>query len=376
MGNTPLTFTHVTLAQRVRFGRGLVRRHLGEEVDRLGAGRVMVVSSGREERADPHLLDGIPVALRWSEVRQHVPVAHAERARAAAREAGTDLVVAIGGGSAIGLAKAVALTEPVTVVAVPTTYAGSEATDVWGITQGAVKRTGTDPRVLPVSVVYDPALTDAMPVPLAVASGLNALAHAVDALWAPRADPVNEALALDGVRWLATGLRRLVADGDGDGDGDALDRGAGGRDEALLGAHLAAVAFASAGSALHHRICHVLGGAYDLPHAATHAVVLPHVLALNGPGIPQQAGRLAGALGAPPEGGDATASALVALETLVGDLHAPTALRDLGLAEDQLADATQRCLDRVPPDNPVPVTHEVMAGLLRAAWAGSPPTTS
>ena len=356
------TFTHVTLAQRVRFGRGLVAEYLTEEVERLGSRRVLVISSGREERAAPDLFDDIPVVLRWSDVRQHVPVDHAERARAAAREVGADLVVAIGGGSAVGLAKAVALTDGICVVAVPTTYAGSESTDVWGLTEGGVKRTGTDPAVLPVAVVYDPALTDTMPATLTVASGLNALAHCVDALWAPRADPVNGALALEGARLLATGLRAVVS--------GAAD---GGRDEALLGAHLAAVAFASAGSALHHRVCHVLGGTYDLPHAATHAVVLPHVLALNAPALPGPSARLADALRMPGAAAADAASAVSALEALRVELGAPTALRDHGLAEGDLEDAVTRCLEVVPPSNPVPVTPAAMAALVRAAWAGTSP---
>ena len=353
-------FTHVTLPQRVRFGRGLVAEHLAEEVERLGSRRVMVVSTGREERDRPDLLDDIPVALRWTEVRQHVPVEDAERARQAARAAGADLLLALGGGSAVGLAKAVALTDRIPVVAVPTTYAGSESTDVWGLTLGGSKTTGTDPAVLPVAVVYDPALTDRMPTALAVASGLNALAHCVDALWAPRADPVNRALALEGVRLVATGLRAVAAGAEGDD-----------RDGALLGAHLAGVAFASAGSGLHHKVCHVLGGSYDLPHAATHAVVLPHVLALNGPAVPGAAAGLADALGAGgTEPGSGPASALLALNALRSDLHAPTALRDLGLAEGDLADATVRCLAVVPPSNPVPVSRDAMSLLLRSAWAG------
>lgn len=356
------TFTHVTLPQRVRFGRGLVAEHLAQEVDRLGSRRVLVVSSGREERAVPDLLDGIPVALRWTDVRRHVPADLAERARVAAREVRADLVVAIGGGSAVGLAKAVALTDRVPVVAVPTTYAGSESTDVWGLTEGGVKVTGADPAVLPVAVVYDPALTDTMPTALAVASGLNALAHCVDALWAPRADPVNGALALEGARRLAVGLRAVVAGAGEDG-----------RDEALLGAHLAAVAFASAGSALHHKVCHVLGGTFDLPHAATHAVVLPHVLALNAPAVPGPSARLAAALGAPTAVAAGPASAVVALEALRSDLGAPTALRDHGLAEADLDEATARCLAVVPPSNPVPVTRAVMAALVRSAWAGTSP---
>ena len=204
-------FTHVTLPQRVRFGRGLAAEHLEEEVDRLGARRVMVVSSGREERDRPDLLDGIPVALRWTEVHQHVPVEDAERARHAARAAGADLLLALGGGSAVVSPRRWPSPTASPSSPCPRPMPGSESTDVWGLTRGGTKTTGTDPAVLPVAVVYDPALTDRMPTDLAVASGLDALAHCVDALWAPRADPVNRALALEGARLLATGLRAVAA---------------------------------------------------------------------------------------------------------------------------------------------------------------------
>jgi len=291
-----------------------------------------------------------------------VPVENAERARAAA--AGADVLVAVGGGSAIGLAKAVALTGRLPILAVPTTYAGSEGTNVWGLTRDGVKTTGVDPAVLPVSVIYDAALSASMPVDLSVASGLNALAHCVDSLWAPHADPIDTALALEGARALAAGLPAVV-------DDPASEAG---RDDALYGTYLAAVAFASAGSALHHKICHVLGGTFDLPHAQTHAIVLPHVLALNAGAVPAAALRLAQALGATATGVDAGPQAAVdALEALRTRLGAPRALRDHGLAEADLDEATTRCLAAVPPTNPVTVTPDDMRLLLHGAWAGDAP---
>jgi alcohol dehydrogenase class IV len=366
-----MAFVHETLPQRVALERGGAARRLADEVARLGARRVMVIAAGSASAVADHITSGLPEAVRWHEVRQHVPVELAERARAAAAEASVDAIVTVGGGSTTGLGKAVALTTGLPIIAVPTTYAGSEATPVWGLTEGRVKRTGTDQRVLPVAVVYDSELSSSLPVGLAVASGLNALAHSVDSLWAPGADPINQALGLEGVRALAVGLPRLVADADDADDADA-------RDQALYGCYLSAVSFASAGSGMHHKICHVLGGAYDLPHAQTHAIVLPHVLAYNAPAVPRLAGRLAEALGGSLPGGQddaaVAAAAVDALEALRLRLGAPRALRDYGLAEADLPEAAARCLAAIPESNPVPVTEASLAALLGAAWAGRQPT--
>ncbi len=257
------------------------------------------------------------------------------------------MIVCVGGGSATGLAKAVALTTGIPIVAVPTTYAGSEATAVWGLTEGARKTTGTDPRVLPRAIVYDETLTRSLPAELTVASGLNALAHCIDSMWAPRADPINAALAAEGIRALASALPELR------------------RSQALYGAYLAGVAFASAGSGLHHKICHVLGGMYNLPHAPTHAVVLPHVLALNGPAAPGATRRIAQAFG--------SSTALAGLQALRERLNAPRALRDFGFTEDQIPAAAAAILPAVPPSNPVAVTGGDLERLLHDAWEGAEP---
>lgn len=357
-----MAFTHDTLAQRVVLGSGNAAAAVAEEVARLGGGRVMLIVGEHESALADRVVGELELALRWGEVRQHVPVELAQRARAAAVEAGVDIVVSVGGGSTTGLAKAVAMEVDVRIIAVPTTYAGSEATDVWGLTEDGVKTTGSDVRVLPTTVIYDAELTTSLPVDLTVASGLNGLAHCVDSLWAPRADPINLAMALEGARALASGLPAVVA--------DPLDLT--GREQCLYGAYLSAVAFASAGSGMHHKICHVLGGAYDLPHAPTHAVVLPYVLAHNAPGVPVEAGRLALALGVSPTQVEADpATAVVdALEVLRDRLDAPRSLADVGLAESDLPDAVARSLPKIPESNPVPVTEESLTSLLRAAWAG------
>ena len=350
-----LRFTHETLGQRVVFAPGEAADAVEAEVTRTGARAVMVVATRSRAETAARVTAGLPVALMHHDVVMHVPTDVAERARLAAARHHVDAVVSIGGGSATGLAKAVALTTGLPVVAVPTTYSGSEATDVWGLTEGATKTTGADASVLPRSVVYDATLTLSLPVATSVASGLNALAHCVEALWAPRADPIDAVLAAEGVRSLAEGLPGVVD------DPRALD----GRELTLYGAHLSAVAFASAGSGLHHKICHVLGGRYDLPHAPTHAVVLPHVLALNAPHAPDVERRLATAFG--------SASALAGLEGLRHRLGAPRALRDLGLEEAQVADAAEAVIPHVPPDNPAPVTRDVLRRLLHDAWAGADP---
>jgi alcohol dehydrogenase class IV len=346
-------FTHDWLPQRVRFATGEATRALAEEVRRLEASRVMAIASVAD-RAEP-VLAGVPVAVLHTDVAMHVPVETAARARTVAAEHDADALVCVGGGSTTGLAKAVALTTGLPILAVPTTYAGSEATDVWGLTEHGRKTTGTDRRVLPRTIVYDASLTLGLPVATSVASGLNAVAHCVDAMWGPRADPVDQTLAVEGVRGLREGLTRVA--------GDPAELG--GREQTLYGAYLGAVAFASAGSGLHHKICHVLGGMFALPHAETHAVVLPYVLALNAPAVPELDRRMAGALAA-----DSALDGLLALREKLG---APTNLRDLGLREDDIAAAVAPILDAAPPDNPMPVTPATIESLLHAAWAGKEP---
>ena len=350
-----MRFVHDSLPQRACFGSGQAASHLVSEVGNLGASRVMVIASKRDTALVDTLVEGLPVALRHDEVVMHVPVEVARRARDAAAAARADAVVSIGGGSATGLAKAVAMTSGLPVIAVPTTYAGSEATPVWGLTEGSAKTTGTDLRVLPRVVVYDATLTLSLPADLSVASGLNALAHSVDAMWAPKADPVNAALAAEGIRALASGLMRVSA--------DPADLA--GREEMLYASYLSAVAFASAGSALHHKICHVLGGKYNLPHAQTHATVLPYVLAFNAPQAPEAAARIAAAFG--------SADALDGLQRLRASLHAPRALSDYGLTLDDVPAAAKTILPAVPPSNPRPVTLDALETLLRAACTGADP---
>jgi alcohol dehydrogenase class IV len=352
-----MRFVHDTLPQRVCFGSGEAAAHLSAQVAALGAARVMLIASKGEMRLADSIAGDLPVALRHDDVVMHVPVEVAGRAREAAVRAGADALVSVGGGSTTGLAKAVAMTTGLPVIAVPTTYAGSEATPVWGLTEGTRKTTGVDPVVLPRAIVYDATLTMSLPADLSVASGLNAMAHCVDSMWAPHADPVNAALAAEGIRALRAGLPKVVA--------DPMDLD--GRESALYAAYLSATAFASAGSGLHHKICHVLGGAYNLPHAQTHATVLPYVLAFNGAAAPDAERRIAAAF-------DAT-TALDGLLALRQELNAPRALADYGFTEDSIDEAAEAILPSVPASNPRPVTAADLRALLRAAWSGTAPST-
>jgi alcohol dehydrogenase class IV len=356
------SFEYTTLPGHVIFGRGVARERLGEAVDRVGGRRLIVITTTSERALADALAAPLAdrVVATFTDVRPHVPVPVAEAARTAASAAGADAILSIGGGSTTGTAKAVALGLGLPIVAVPTTYAGSEVTPVWGMTEGARKQTGRDPRVLPRVVVYDPELTVSLPASLTAVSGLNALAHSVEAFWAPGANPVTSVLAEEAIRALSIGLPQVVADpGDVDGRGDVL-----------YGAWLAGSAFAVAGSALHHKICHVLGGAYDLPHAEMHAVVLPHATAFLSPAVPEADHRIAAALGSRPE----TTSAATALLRLARELDAPTALQDIGLRHEELDHAAELVAEQAPAQ-PRPLDRAHARALLEAAWGGTEPTT-
>lgn len=355
--NQPMVFEHGTAAQRVMFGSDKAGEFLAAELERSGSTRPMIITGGSAEQAAREITSRLEPGLWWDQVVQHVPVELAEKARAAASDAGIDALVTVGGGSTTGLGKAIALTSGLPLIAVPTTYAGSEATDTWGLTENRTKTTGLDPKVLPVTVIYDAALSRSLPVALSVASGLNGMAHCVDSLWAPKADPINRAFALEGARALAIALRGITADPD--------DLRA--REMALYGCYLAALSFASAGSGMHHKIAHVLGGTFNLPHAQVHATVLPYVLAFNAPAVPQVSARLAGALGS--DSRDVTE----ALNALYREIDAPRALADIGFTEDGIPEAVERSLKAIPDSTPTAPTEENLTVLLRAALTGEDP---
>jgi maleylacetate reductase len=354
-------FSYDALPGRVVFGPGAARTGLADEVSRLGAARLLLITTPRAEPLARELAAplGGQVAGVFTGVREHVPAEAAAAARGQAARIAADAVLTIGGGSATGTAKAVALTTGLPVIAIPTTYAGSEVTPVWGLTEGERKTTGTDPRVLPRVVIYDPELTRSLPAGLTAASGLNALAHCAEAFWAPGRNPVTALAAGEGIRALARALPLAVKDG-----ADLAARGG-----LLYGAYLAGTAFAAAGAGLHHKICHVLGGRYGLPHAQTHAIVLPYVLAVNLPAVPDAAARIGQALDE--AGLDGTVPA-AAVQALAGRLGLPGGLRDIGLREEQIDEAARLIEPAGPADNPVPAGADALRTLLHAAWAGAP----
>jgi maleylacetate reductase len=347
------SFTYEALPGRVVFGAGASRERLGEEVDRLGAKRVLLIASERERGvADPL---GPRLVGLFTGVRPHVPVEVAEEASNVAREVGADCLLSVGGGSTTGTAKAVALEMGLPIVAVPTTYAGSEMTPVYGLTSSRRKQTGRSMKVLPRVVIYDPELTFSLPPSITGPSAMNAMAHCVEAFYAPGANPITSLIAEEGVRALASGVPRAVS------DPEDLE----GRTGTLYGAYLAGASFASAGAGIHHKICHVLGGAYDLPHAETHTAILPQVAAFNEEAIPDIMERVARALGA----GEA-ASGLYDLARRIG---APVALKDIGMKEENLDEAVALILEEAPGDNPRPVDEVGIREMLEGAYAGRRP---
>ncbi|WP_037065300.1 maleylacetate reductase [Pseudonocardia acaciae] len=348
-------FSYEALPGRVVFGPGIARRELAAEVDRLGGARVLLIATERgatlaRELAEP--LGGRVVA-EFTNVRQHVPLPIAEEARKLAAEVGADTLLCVGGGAVTGTAKAVAFTSRLPILAVPTTYSGSEVTSSWGMTTGSRKAVRIDPQVLPRTVVYDPELTLDLPAEITSTSGFNALAHCVEAFWASGRNPISSLVAEEGIRALAAGLPAV----------HRAPRDPGGRAELLYGAYLAGSALAVAGSGLHHKICHALGGAYDLPHAQTHAIVLPRVMAFNAPAAPDSARRIARALGVddPAKG----------LRELSAELGIPAGLRTLGMTEDQVDEAAALVEPSVPATNPRRADRAALREIIHAAWAGA-----
>ncbi|NMO02435.1 maleylacetate reductase [Gordonia sp. TBRC 11910] len=350
-------FVYEALPMRVRFGVGALSE-LPAELDHLDLKRVLVLCSPGHESVGRMVADALGdrcVGVRPDAV-MHVPADVAARASAAAAELNADGCVTVGGGSAIGLGKAIALKHDLPIVAVPTTYAGSEMTPVWGMTTDGRKETGRDHRVLPRSVVYDPTLSMTLPVDISVTSGINALAHAVEGLYAPDASPIISLLAEEGVRALTTALPSLVA-----APSDAQARSG-----ALYGAWLCGAVLGATTMSLHHKLCHALGGTLNLPHAATHTVVLPHALAYNQSHAPSALAALSRAI---PGDGD-PASRLFAFAQSLG---APASLAELGMAETDIDRIADEVTSR-PYGNPRPITVDAVRALLADAWAGRPPT--
>jgi alcohol dehydrogenase class IV len=347
-------FTDNALPSRIVFGAGR-RSEIASEVDALGLRRVMVIAD-ENAKADADELVGLlddRVVTRWHEVAQHVPTDLADAARQAATDHGIDGIVTVGGGSTTGLGKAVALVRDAPIVAVPTTYAGSEMTPIYGLT-GEHKETGRDLRVLPRSVVYDPELTVDLPIAVTTTSAFNAIAHSVEALYGPDANPITSLMAQDAIRVLTVALPRLNTDPH---DADL-------RSDLLYGAYLAGAVLAAVGMALHHKVCHVLGGTFGLVHGDVNAVVLPHVVAYNAKGAPEAIAKVAIAMD--------VADPAAALFDLAAAVGAPVSLESLGMPYEGLDEAARRAVSETT-FNPTAVDEPSIRRLLEAAWHGQRP---
>ena len=347
--------TYRSLPSQVIFGKGALAQ-AGEVMAGLGCRRVLVLATRSQEKVAAALLQSLDDAGAgvFPRAAMHTPVEVTARAMEIVEAERIDGLIAVGGGSAIGLGKAIALRTDLPQLVIPTTYAGSEMTPVVGQTEGGKKTTQRSPKVLPEAVIYDVELTLGLPVPVSVTSGFNAMAHAVEALYAKSPTPLLLAVAEDCVRTMAGALPRIVR--------NPRDEAA--RSDALAGAWLGGWSLANGGSALHHRLCHILGGAFALPHAETHTILLPHVLAFNAPAAPEAVMRLGRALQTEHPSG--------ALSDLAASLGAPRALRDIGMPEAGIAQAVATVLAE-PAWNPRPVESEALTAMLRRAWAGEGP---
>jgi alcohol dehydrogenase class IV len=353
-------FVYTGQPSRVVFGAGSLR-HLEREIDLLGAKRAIVLSTPEQAEQARSIAEriGNRAAGVFARAVMHVPIETAREARDVARHLRADCAIAVGGGSTTGLGKAIALESSLPVLAIPTTYAGSEMTPIYGITEAGLKKTGKDPRVMPRTVIYDPELTLTLPVGMSVTSAMNAIAHAAEGLYAQDSNPIMDLMAEEGIRAFAKALPAIRQ--------DASDLSA--RSEALYGAWLCGTVLGTVGMALHHKLCHTLGGSFNLPHAEVHTVVLPHAIGFNSNAAPQAARRIERALGR------SGVSAAAGLFDLALQNHAPVALKDIGMRHEDLDKAADLAVAN-PYWNPRPIGSAQRAEireLLQQAYEGVRP---
>lgn len=348
-------FAFDSQAVRVRFAPG-VRRCTGEEIARLGCSRALVVSTPPQADTAMEMGQeiGDTVVGVFTKAAMHTPVAITEEAVQHAREVRADCIVAVGGGSTTGLSKAIALRTDLPQIVIPTTYAGSEATAILGQTEKGEKTTLTDPSVRPEVILYDAELVRSLPVAMTVTSALNAMAHAAEGLYAQNRNPIATLMAIEGLEAFASALPEVIRQ-----PGDLTARG-----KTLYGAWLCGTVLGQVGMALHHKLCHTLGGSFDLPHAETHAIVLPHAIAFNARAAGRELEPVARIFGGSKPG--------TALRDFAEKIGAPLALKDIGLDRADLARAADLAAAK-PYWNPQPVTRDEILQLLEAAWAGEPP---
>ena len=354
-------FVYNTQAARVIFGAGSLQ-YLEREIALLGAQRALILCTPEQQGLAEQIaaMLGARTAGIYPKAVMHVPAEIAAAAVAEAARLGADCAVAVGGGSTTGLGKAIALQSSLAILAIPTTYAGSEMTPIYGITEAGLKKTGRDPRVLPRTVIYDPELSVSLPVDLSVTSAMNAMAHAAEGLYAQDSNPIMDLMAEEGIRALALEIPKFRV--------NPADISA--RSNALYGAWLCGTVLGNVGMALHHKLCHTLGGTFNLPHAEVHTVILPHAMAFNAPAAPQAMQKISRALGGVP--------AAQGFYDLARQNGAPVSLRELGLKAEALDAIVQLALQN-PYWNPRPIVPEnsgALRNLLQQAWEGVSPVTS
>lgn len=347
-------FTARSAAVRVRFGAG-IRKAVAEEIDALGAKRALILTTPHQAAmADEFAaLCGPRAVGRYTKAAMHTPVDVSEEATALARELQADVLISVGGGSTTGLGKAIALRTDLPQIVVPTTYAGSEATGILGQTENGVKTTLTSAAVQPEVILYDAELVTSLPVAMTVTSALNAMAHAAEGLYARDRSPLSSLMAVEGLRAFRDSLPKVMAE----------PAGVSGRGETLYGAWLCGTVLGQVGMALHHKLCHTLGGSFDLPHAETHAIILAHAMAYNAVAVPDLLAPISDIFGGAPG---------MAIYDFAAAMQAPQALRDIGMKESDLDRAADLATQN-PYWNPRPIEKVAVRQLLQAAWAGEPP---
>lgn len=355
---TALSFDFTGSPARIVFERG-ARARTADILAEMGLGRALVLSTEAQKVAADDFACSLGKSCLgvYSGARMHTPVEATAAALDIVRDQRVDCAIAFGGGSTIGLSKAIAWQTDLPQIALPTTYAGSEVTNILGQTENGVKTTLKSPKVIPEVVIYDAELTLSLPVGMSVTSGMNALAHAVEGLYAKDRNPLSDMAAAEGARALVEALPKIVAD---PSDIDARER-------AFCGSWLCGTVLGQVGMALHHKLCHTLGGLFDLPHAETHTIVLPYATAYNAAAVPELLAPLSAALGGGHPG--------VALWEMAGQLGATRSLESIGMPEDGIAKAVEQAVAN-PYWNPRPVERAPIEALLRAAFKGEKPITT
>lgn len=364
-----MNFTYNGQPSRVIFGAGSLQ-HLAREIDLLGAKRALVLSTPEQRASAEMIADllGNKAAGVFDRAVMHVPIETAREARQMALLLGADCAIAIGGGSTTGLGKAIALDSGLPILAIPTTYAGSEMTPIYGITEGGLKKTGKDARVLPRTTIYDPDLSMSLPIGLSVTSGINAIAHACEGLYAVDSNPIMDLMACEGIAALARALP-VIANTSNPVRAEPVEALRQARSDALYGAWLCGTVLGNVGMALHHKLCHTLGGSFNLPHAEVHTIVLPHALAYNQAAAPKAMQKIAKALGVY-ESNNTTAPQ--AIWDLAYSNGAPTSLAAIGLQESDLDKACDIAMQNQYA-NPRPLERVALKKLFQDAFEGVRP---